>query len=90
MYTICPDPPTATPLLASPIETPCMIVVPTFVVVASVQSTPPLVVYTICPDPPTATPLLASLIEIPIMVVVPTFVVVAAVQVSAAYAFDGT
>ena len=61
-----------------------MWVAPTSVVVASVQSTPPLVVYTICPDLPTATPLLASLIETPYMLLVPTSVVVAAVQVSAA------
>ena len=37
VYTICPEDPTATPLFASPIDTPFIIVLPTAVVVASVQ-----------------------------------------------------
>ena len=88
--TICPAFPTATPLLASLIDTPFMTIVSfsscssvagsSVFVVAAVQVTPPLVVNTIVPDLPTATPLLASLIDIPSMIVVPTLVVVASVQ----------
>ena len=37
VYTICPEAPTATPLFASLIDTPFIIVLPTAVVVASVQ-----------------------------------------------------
>ena len=67
MYAIVPRSPTATPLLASVIETPYTTLLPT-TLEDIVQVTPPLVVYTIPFRFPTATPLFASAIETPLII----------------------